>query len=163
MAPIAEASEEIVDQEDDNNSAHEPDVTGIAEARCPPTMSEPHLPSKSERIEHERTHIPYRNWCPICVEAEAREDAHRKDAADKEGEQLMPTIAFDYDFYGEGLSRKARGEAPEDTEVTAFVMKDCKSGSIWAHTARCKGPKDVWLMKCRPQCDKIQKRRRARS
>ena len=147
VAPVEEAIDGILEEEDVNNKDHEPDITGVAEARCPPTMTDPQLPSKAERREHERTHVPYRSWCSICVEAEAREDAHRRDAADKEGEQLVPTIAFDYDFYGEGLTRKVRGEIPEDTEVTALVMKDCKSGSLWAHTARCKGPKDVWLMR----------------
>ena len=56
-------------------------------------------------------------------------------------------MAFDYDFYGEGLKRRERGDVPLDTEVTALVMKDCKTSSLWAHTAACKKPKDQWLMR----------------
>ena len=143
VAPLEEVCEEI----DAENPVHETDVVGMPEARCPPTLAEPHLPTPKEREVHCRTHVPYRSWCSICVEAEAREDAHRADAADRDGEQRMPTMAFDYDFYGEGLKRKDRGDVPLATEVTAMVMKDCKTGSLWAHTAACKGPKDQWLMR----------------
>ena len=93
LAPVEEVIEDLKGHEE----APEPDIHGVAEARCPPGMTDPQKPSEKEVTEHERTHVPYRSWCRICVEAEAREDAHRRDAADRDGEQRMPTIAFDYD------------------------------------------------------------------
>ena len=58
----------------------------------------------------------------------------------------MPTMSFDYDFYGAGAKRR-EGNAPREDGVTGLVMKDLKSGAVWAHMALCKGPKDVWLMR----------------
>ena len=31
--------------------------------------------------------------------------------------------------------------------MVSVVLKDFKTGSLWAHTAECKGPKDTWLVK----------------
>jgi len=67
-------------------------------------------------------------------------------AKDKEGESKVPTMSFDYDFYGAGAKRR-EGNAPRDDEVTGLVMKDLRSGAVWAHRALCKGPKDAWLMR----------------
>ena len=139
LAPV-EASTATKDDDMGHDEVLEPEVHGVTEARCPPTMRSPHLPTQKERESHERTHVPYRSWCKICNEAEARESPHRRNAADKEGEEAMPTIVFDYNFYGEGLTRIERGAKESETDVTAIVMKDCKTGTIWAHTATCKGP-----------------------
>ena len=32
-------------------------------------MLDPKLPTEKEVEDHERFHIPYRNWCPICVQS----------------------------------------------------------------------------------------------
>ena len=39
------------------------------EGRRPATLQAPLRVSKQEREEHELTHMPYRSWCPICVQA----------------------------------------------------------------------------------------------
>ena len=77
---------------------------GTAEGRVPNTLATPSLQSANEVAEHNLTHIPYRNWCPICIAA-GREDAHRRGAMDEEGETICPTIGFDYAFWGEGAKR----------------------------------------------------------
>ena len=83
----------------------------------------------------------------VCAEPDGCEDAHHADVADREGEQLMPTMAFDYDFYSDSGERVDPATQPEAVRVTALVMKDLSTGSVWCHRASCKGPKDVWLMR----------------
>ena len=51
----------------------EPEIYGTPEARVPPTLPDPQLPSPQEIAEHNRTHCPTRSWCPICTAAAGRE------------------------------------------------------------------------------------------
>ena len=153
-APMHSGPPEVAEHEDEEQDPEEEGeaITGIGEARSPQKMAEPHLPSKAEVDDHYRHHWPYRSWCPICNAAAGREEPHCRNAGDKEGEAVIPTFTFDYDHFGEGVKRVERAtrlDNPEraETEVTGIVMKDCKSGMIWAHTAMCKGPKDKWLVK----------------
>ena len=37
---------------------------------------DPGDPTAREREDHCVTHIPYRSWCPICVKAKGKEEAH---------------------------------------------------------------------------------------
>ena len=50
-------------------------------------------PSKKEVEEHERTHLPFRNWCKHCVFGKAKSSPHRK-SEEKKGEK--PVISIDY-------------------------------------------------------------------
>ena len=49
---------------------------------------------------HEYTHLPFSSWCPICIAARSKEDAHRRvkpQYADLEhGGSGLPTVSFDY-------------------------------------------------------------------
>ena len=43
-------------------------------------IRDPVLPTPEEVDRHfVMGHMPYRDWCPICVKAQGRETAHRKD------------------------------------------------------------------------------------
>ena len=46
----------------------------------PPVVFRRAVPMPSERVqfEHALTHIPYQAWCPVCVAARGRSDAHRR-------------------------------------------------------------------------------------
>ena len=66
------AQDEII-EDIDAWSEIENDPTTAAEVRYPPEPSEP---TRAERTEHEKTHLPYRSWCQVCVMAKGREDAH---------------------------------------------------------------------------------------
>ena len=121
-------------------------IHGAAEGRVPNTLPTPSLPSAKEVAEHNLTHVPYRNWCPVCVAAAGREDAHRRGAMDEEGEMTCPTIGFDYAFWGEGAKRVEDMDRKAG-DVTGIILKDFKTGSLWAHTALVKGPTDEWLMR----------------
>ena len=43
----------------------------------PKELPSPTLPSKAVVEHHNLTHIPYRSWCPICVAARRKNNAHQ--------------------------------------------------------------------------------------
>ena len=77
-----------------DSAVEEPSVQGdeVQKHRVLPT---PHLPTQSERMAHRITHLPYRSWCPECVEAFAREQAHKASAL---SEREFPLVSVDYLF-----------------------------------------------------------------
>ena len=67
-------------------------------------LIDPLLPSKKDVEEHWiRGHVPYRNWCDVCVRARGREMEHAKD---KGGERKLPEYHFDYCFPGDEMGYK---------------------------------------------------------
>ena len=49
-----------------------------------------------EKEEHERTHIPFRAWCPMCVKGKAKNAPHTKE---KEKEKsAIPGVSMDYAY-----------------------------------------------------------------
>ena len=40
-------------------------------------LIDPRLPTEEEVAHHELTHLPYRNWCPVCVKARGKDLDHR--------------------------------------------------------------------------------------
>ena len=65
--------------------------------RKPTRMNEPRQPSEAERVEHEMTHLPYRNWCRHCVKGRGKEAAHRR----KEEAGDLHEVHFDFAFMGD--------------------------------------------------------------
>ena len=69
----------------------------------PPNPVLPVCPSQEDWDEHFRTHINFRNWCPVCVRSSGRDLAHKsKDTKERE----CPEYAFDYCFPGNELGFK---------------------------------------------------------
>ena len=52
----------------------------------------PAQPTHQEIIEHNLTHMPYRDWCPICVQGRGKASAHQKQRSRK------PIIQIDFAF-----------------------------------------------------------------
>ena len=48
-------------------------------------LIDPRRPSQAEVDEHELTHVPYRNWCPVCVRCRGKDLDHRKAVEDERG------------------------------------------------------------------------------
>ncbi len=48
-------------------------------------MNDPRRLKEHEVEEHNLTHTPYRNWCPICVRAKGRDLDHRKSIEEEGG------------------------------------------------------------------------------
>ena len=62
------------------------------------TLKSPGQPSVEERTAHEMHHLPYRPWCPECVEARGVDDPHhRQPALD---ELVTPKVKHDIFFVG---------------------------------------------------------------
>ena len=64
---------------DAKNPAHpvEPDdeFTAAAEEEQAEPLRQlptPHMPTRSEVLDHRCTHVPFRAWCPHCVEGRGR-------------------------------------------------------------------------------------------
>ena len=70
----------------------EMEITGNQEARVPRTLTAPELPSRKEVEEHCVTHAHYRNWCPVCVQAQGKEDPHRRDGGHENDGGALVTI-----------------------------------------------------------------------
>ena len=83
------------------------DVVGDEEEIVPETrgnvvipkgLPSPSLPSKAEVEHHNLTHLPYRSWCPFCVAARRKNNAH---FANREEGRAKPLFCADYCFVGE--------------------------------------------------------------
>ena len=64
---------------------------------------DPLKPTEKDVEEHNRTHLPYRNWCPHCVRAKRKDMDHRKAVG---GERGLSEYSFDYCFPGYELGYK---------------------------------------------------------
>ena len=53
----------------------------------------PQQSTEQERREHELTHLPYRSWCPTCVQSKGRQDNHPKQTS------KTPVIQVDLMYY----------------------------------------------------------------
>jgi translation elongation factor EF-4 len=93
----------------------------------------PMKPSNEEVARHEATHCPYRNWCPACVAASAKEDAHPRKRR-KDDEVGHPRISMDYELLGyrEGslvrVDLMVNGEAVDALTVIIHKEKAHKRG-----------------------------------
>ena len=67
-------------EEDDHEVHHDPEAASSGDIRPDtspaPVVSvrDPGSASQSEIDEHDKTHLPYRSWCPVCVMAKGKED-----------------------------------------------------------------------------------------
>ena len=67
-------------------------------------VKDPKLPTEGEVDNHYvMGHIPYRDWCPICIKAQGRDMGHMKDDGK---ERLLPEYSWDYCFPGDELGFK---------------------------------------------------------
>ena len=69
------------------------DIDEQQEARKAKGIPAPRQPTEQERMEHELTHLPYRSWCPLCVQGKGRADNHPKQHS------KTPVIQVDITYY----------------------------------------------------------------
>ena len=89
-------------------------------------MVDPGKPRKQEVEDHNRTHIPYRNWCPVCVKARGKDTDHRAEVGK---ERDLSEYSFDYCFPGDEFGFK----------LTVLVGRERVSGALMATTIPTKG------------------------
>ena len=88
-------------------------------------------PLDKEIEDHERTHLPFRSWCPHCVMGRAKSHPHWK--RDKE-ETGIPVISWDYMYMKDSDKEKdVQGETP------ILVWKDNNSKGSMAIAVPEKG------------------------
>ena len=67
----------------------------VEEANVSRVPSKVYSPSPDEYNRHCATHMPYRSWCPICVQAKKRNPAHRN-KNEKNEYKHVPVISMEY-------------------------------------------------------------------
>ena len=88
----------------------EPDVE---EARSTKGMRGPTTPTIQEREDHERSHLPFQNWCAHCIRGKSKSSGHSSAAPDLERSKSI--VSLDYAFLGVKKGKdKAESEKLED-------------------------------------------------
>ena len=83
---------------------------------------DPREPSKEEREEHEKTHLPFRNWCRHCVRGRGKEEACR----DAKRDQEVAEVHLDFMFMG---------DEGEDRTLAVLVVKERSRGMVMSTVA----------------------------
>ena len=122
-------------QADDEVEAKDKKADGYEDQAPIRIQKTPGVPTAAEVAAHKITHLPHRDWCPICVQARSREDKHfRKKNKDKEEQLGMPEIGMDYKSVGKGRAK-------------IIIIRDKLSRTTFAHVVECKGPGDDWAIR----------------
>ena len=87
LGDVLELKDESIDPEELNGD----------EARAIPGQKIVYQPTKQEWDGHNRTHFPFRKWCPFCVKGKCRTGAHmRHSKSEEEIEREKQVISTDY-------------------------------------------------------------------
>ena len=88
----------------------------------PKVPAKVYAPSPEAYNRHCAIHLPYTNWCPICVPAKKRNTARKHNASD-EASKHVPVIAMDHVYMN---------EVTDDTDNPILVIGDSCCEGIWA-------------------------------
>ena len=94
---------------------------------------DPREPKAEERLEHEKTHMPFRSWCRHCVRGRGKEEACR------EGKRRHDTAEVHLDFM-------FMGDEGSDRTLAMLVVRERSSGMTMATVAPRKSSGE-WLGK----------------
>ena len=89
-------------------------------------MGDPRKPTAAEVEDHNRTHLPYRNWCLHCIRGKGKDMDHRKGIEEERG---LSEYSFDYCFPGDEFGFK----------LTIFVGNERATGMKMATVVPTKG------------------------
>ena len=78
---------EYIQENHDEEQQHEHN-----EAHRARGLRQPQHPTPQQIAEHNLTHLPYRNWCPICVQGKGRQDNYKKQ------QSRQPVIQVDFAY-----------------------------------------------------------------
>ena len=70
----------------DADEAAQFDISG--EAKTSRILRTPEPPTDPARMAHKATHVPFRDWCPICVASRGRSSPHRRVVVKKTADTL---------------------------------------------------------------------------
>ena len=89
-------------------------------------LGDPRLPTAKEKEDHERTHLPFRNWCYHCVRGKGKDLDHRKAVEEERG---LSEYSFDYCFPGDEFGFK----------LTVLVGREKTTGMTMGTVVPAKG------------------------
>ena len=102
----------------------------------------PEDPTPEERELHmAKGHLPYRNWCPICVEGRGREDPHYEQTK-IDRERGHATVCMDYAELGGAKNQQDRSDVRK-----ILVGRDRWTKMIFGHLVKRKGVGDDLIVK----------------
>ena len=78
----------------------------------------PREPTKEEKEEHEKLHVPFRSWCRHCVRGRGKEEECRRTERVPE----VPEVHIDFMFMGEEKSEKTLAMLVAKERSTKAVM-----------------------------------------
>ena len=102
--------------------------------RRPVRKQDPREPTKAEREEHDKTHLPFRSWCRHCVRGRGKEEACRRVGRDPE----VPEIHMDFMFMGEEEGGRT---------LAMLVVRERSSRAVMACVAPAKSSVDFLAKK----------------
>ena len=119
------------------------DDPGSEETKSVKMKKTPKQPAQREREEHERTHLPFRDWCTHCIKAKSRNDPHKKEIDLMKDEELrdnaITTVLFDYSYFNDKLSKMTKEKYSEalnkreKMNKPMIVIEDRETGAVVAH------------------------------
>ena len=125
-----------VSGEDESEAIHAPDeeVKPTRAVRSPP------MPSQQEIDEHRVSHLPYRSWCPECVEAFGRERGHSKQTESRS----IPLVSCDYLYLTKNgvFAREELDEEQQGASTRVLVMYCGATQTPFANVVPRKGGDD---------------------
>ena len=109
------------------------DVFVGEEAELPKMIRCEDRPSEEEVKAHNRTHLPYRSWCPHCVRGKARRGNHRRRM--RRLRSKIPVISVDYMWM-----KGKKGEGEEDPKGNPIMVMHCRDTKLtWSRVVLKKG------------------------
>ena len=118
-ADAAEAEVRPIEDLEGEDSANE-ELHPAEEALAARPARDPGAPTAAMIAAHAATHLPYRSWCPDCVQGRRDNVVHRAIGADA---LEVPEVCFDYAF--------VRRQGEEEC-ITMLVMRDRGSRALRA-------------------------------
>ncbi len=99
-----ENEEERIEVEVDDSGIEGERLSIDKEEEVVKKVKDPKLPTQEEVDKHYiKGHLPYRDWCPICIKAQGRDMGNRR--GDNK-ERMLPEYSWDYSFPGNELGVK---------------------------------------------------------
>ena len=105
-------------------------------------------PTPAEQREHELTHQLYQEWCPACIAARARPDAHKTDVH-KVVDKSITSLSFDLSYTGKefdptGKPRLIDVEEGWKDKLIVLNAHDAHTGAVFSLPLQRKGDTNIW-------------------
>ena len=129
--------------EDEAAAIHAPEE----EVKTAKAVKSPPMPTQQEVDEHRVSHLPYRSWCPECVEAFGRERGHRR----QEEHRTIPLVSCDYLYLTKNgvFARNELSEDQQEASTRVLVMYCGATQTPFANAVPHKGADaDGYVVEC---------------